>query len=125
MSGLEAAVMSPSKIAFTMYPVTDVPRAVAFYRDGLGLAAGDVATDFWVEFELAGGTFGIGNFEQVGTAGTAQSLALEIDDMPATRAKLASLGFEATEPHELATCRISVVKDPDGNSIWLHQKKST
>jgi predicted enzyme related to lactoylglutathione lyase len=111
-------------IAFTMYPVTDVPRAVSFYRDGLGLRQAGLDTPGWVEFEVSGGTFGVGNFEQVGIPGTAQSLALEIDDLPAYRAALAERGIEASEPHQLAKCRISVVRDPDGNQIWLHQTTS-
>jgi len=115
--------MATTAIAFTMYPVTDMPRAVAFYRDALGLTPGDLAGDFWAEFEVAGGTFGIGNFEQVGTPGTAQSLALEVDDLPAFRAALKERGVEATEPHELKACWISVVRDPDGNQVWLHQSK--
>jgi predicted enzyme related to lactoylglutathione lyase len=115
--------MATKAIAFTMYPVTDMPRAVAFYKDALGLPAGELASDYWMEFEIAGGTFGIGNFEQVGKAGTAQSLALEIDDVAALRAKLAGLGIEASEPHELGGCWLSVVADPDGNKVWLHQKK--
>ncbi|MBV8299664.1 MAG: VOC family protein [Candidatus Eremiobacteraeota bacterium] len=115
--------MAVSGIAFTMYPVSDMPRALAFYRDALGLTPGELAADFWAEFEVAGGTFGIGNFEQVGSPGSAQSLALEIDDLPAYRAQLAERGVEASEPHELRTCWISVVRDPDGNQVWLHQKK--
>lgn len=116
--------MAISGIAFTMYPVTDMACAVAFYRDALGLTTTDVETDFWVEFDVAGGTFGIGNFEQVGTPGSAQSLALEIADLPAVRSALSARGFESSEPHELQHCRISVVRDPDGNSVWLHQRKA-
>jgi predicted enzyme related to lactoylglutathione lyase len=115
--------MDVRAIAFTMYPVTDMPRAVAFYRDALGLASGEISSDYWVEFDVDGGTFGIGNFEQVGTAGTAQSLALEVADIPALRAKLAKAGIDVSEPHDLARCWISVVRDPDGNQIWLHQRK--
>jgi predicted enzyme related to lactoylglutathione lyase len=115
--------MAIRNIAFTMYPVTDMPRAVAFYRDALGLKETDFANDFWTEFDVDGATFGIGNFEQVGKPGTAQSLALEIDDVPAYRTALAGHGVEASEPHELQTCWISVVRDPDGNQVWLHQKK--
>ncbi len=115
--------MAVSSIAFTMYPVTDMPRAVAFYRDALGLESGEVASDFWNEFDVDGATFGIGNFEQCGTPGTGQSLALEIDDLPAYRKALAGRGVEAGEPHELAHCWISVVRDPDGNQVWLHQRK--
>jgi predicted enzyme related to lactoylglutathione lyase len=116
--------MPVSHIAFTMYPVTDLPRAVAFYRDALGLKTTDVASDFWVEFEIAGGTFGVGNFEQVGTPGGAQSLALEIADLDAFRADLTQRGIESSEPHDLSQCRISVVRDPDGNQVWLHESKS-
>jgi len=115
--------MAVTALAFTMYPVTDQQRAVAFYRDVLGLALSGLETEYWTEFDVNGATFGVGNFEQVGKPGSAQSLALEVDDLDAYRARLISLGSEVTEPHELAFCRISVVKDPDGNSIWLHQSK--
>jgi predicted enzyme related to lactoylglutathione lyase len=111
-------------IAFTMYPVTDVPRAVAFYRDDLGLTQAGLDAPFWVEFDIAGGTFGVGNFEQIGTPGSAQSLALEVADLPAFRDMLTKRGVEASEPHELTNCFISVVRDPDGNQVWLHQSKS-
>jgi catechol 2,3-dioxygenase-like lactoylglutathione lyase family enzyme len=115
--------MGVAGVAFTMYPVTDVARAVAFYRDGLGLTTAGLDQPFWVEFDVAGATFGIGNFDQVGTPGSAQSLALEVDDLKAFRAALAARGIEAGEPHELTNCMISVVRDPDGNQVWLHQVK--
>ncbi len=107
-----------------MYPVSDMGRAVAFYRDVLGLAAGDVASEFWTEFDVAGGTFGVGNFEQVGKPGSAQSLALEVADMAAFRRQLSEGGVASTEPHETPVCFISLVRDPDGNQVWLHQAKS-
>jgi catechol 2,3-dioxygenase-like lactoylglutathione lyase family enzyme len=116
--------MAVSEIAFTMYPVSDLPRALAFYRDGLGLRPTEVATDFWTEFDVAGATFGIGNFEQVGTPGLAQSLALEVADLDGYRKTLADRGVETTEPHDLKFCRISVVRDPDGNQVWLHERKA-
>jgi predicted enzyme related to lactoylglutathione lyase len=115
--------MAVDHVAFVMYPVTDVPRAVAFYRDVLGFAPGEMQTDFWVEFEVAGTTFGVGNFEQVGTPGAAQSLAIEVAELPAFLATLRERGAEVTDPHDLARCSIAVVRDPDGNQIWLHQSK--
>lgn len=115
--------MTPPTIAFIMYPVTDMPRAIAFYRDVLGLKQDGLASDFWVEFDAGSTTFGVGNFEQVGTPGSAQSLALEVSDMAAARAELAQRGAESTEPFETQICYISMVRDPDGNQIWLHQSK--
>ncbi len=111
------------RVAFIMYPVTDMARAVAFYGDGLGLAKTDFAVDYYVEFDVDGVAFGIGNFEQVGKPGTAQSLALEIPDLTGYRAGLTSRGIESTEPHELPICWISTVRDPDGNTVYLHQSK--
>lgn len=115
--------MSVTNIAFTMYPVTDLPRAVAFYRDVLGLPQAGLSSDFWVEFDVGGATFGVGNFEQCGKPGTAQSLALEVSDLAGYRARLAQKGVESPEPHETPVCFISGVKDPDGNQIVLHQLK--
>ena len=110
-----------TKIAFTMYPVSDLPRAVAFYRDGLGLVESGLTSEAWVEFEVGGATFGVGNFEQVGKPGSAQSLALEVADLASLRATLAERGIQSSDPHALPSCSISVVQDPDGNQIWLHQ----
>jgi predicted enzyme related to lactoylglutathione lyase len=122
-SGDAVTGMAVRSIAFTMYPVTDMPRAIAFYRDMLGLTPAGLESDFWYEFGLGEATFGIGNFEQVGTAGSAQSLALEVDDLAALRSKLSASGIETSEPHDFPSCSISVVRDPDGNQIWLHQAK--
>jgi predicted enzyme related to lactoylglutathione lyase len=116
--------MAVSNIAFIMYPVADMPRALAFYRDVIGLAPTEVASDFWVEFDVAGNTFGIGNFEQLGQPGSAQSLALEVPDIPAFRTMLAEHGVTSTEPYETPICWISGVRDPDGNQIFLHQSKA-
>ena len=115
--------MSVTAIAFTMYPVADTTRAVAFYRDVVGLTLGGIESPNWVEFDIAGATFGVGNFAQVGTPGSGQSLALEVGDLTAYRKLLADKGVETSEPHETPVCWISVVRDPDGNQIWLHQAK--
>jgi predicted enzyme related to lactoylglutathione lyase len=110
-------------VAFVMYPVTDIHRAAEFYENGLGLKRGELSSDFWIEFDIDGQTLGIGNFEQVGKPGTANSLALEVADIQAMRSRLSEHGHAASEPHELPNCFLSVVSDPDGNNVWLHQRK--
>ena len=115
--------MAINGIAFTMYPVSDMARATAFYRDALGLTKSGLDLEYWVEFDVGGGTFGIGNFEQVGAPGSAQSLSLEVSDMTAFRETLTSAGYESMEPFETPLCFISSVRDPDGNTVYLHQAK--
>jgi predicted enzyme related to lactoylglutathione lyase len=120
----EGERMAIKGVAFTAYPVTDVARAVAFYSEGIGLTKSGIDADFWVEFDVDGVTFGVGNFPQIGTPGTAQSFAIEVSDMAEMRADLSKKGIESTEPFETLVCFISVVKDPDGNQLFLHQGKS-
>lgn len=111
-------------IAFTMYPVTDVERAFAFYHDKLGLRQQGMHEAWWVEFEVGGATFGVGNVPDNGVPGSAQSLILEVDEMASFRAALTERGVESSEPHMTAyDCSISMVHDPDGNAVWLHHKQ--
>src|SRR5450432_828693 len=70
------------EIAFVAYSVKDVPRAVAFYRDVVGLKPGDMVSEHWAEFDIGGTTFGVGNGESIGIApGSQQSAAFEVDDI--------------------------------------------
>jgi predicted enzyme related to lactoylglutathione lyase len=116
--------MEATAIAFVMYPVGDMERAVRFYTDVVGLQKSGLELPYWVEFDVAGSTFGIGNFEQVGAPGTAGSLALEVADMTSARAALAKHGVETGEPFETPICFISGFADPDGNRVTLHQAKA-
>src|SRR5581483_7659012 len=104
--------MKAERVAFVMYPVTDMARATDFYTGVLGFERSGLSNDFWAEFEAGGVTFGIGNFEQAGKPGTAQSLAIEVSDMSVARAELAGRGVETTEPFETQICYISIVRDP-------------
>ncbi|HEY3676871.1 MAG TPA: VOC family protein [Candidatus Tumulicola sp.] len=116
--------MNVSRVAFVMYPVTDIERSVAFYSDIVGLKKSGLESPVWVEFDVDGTTFGIGNFEQVGVPGTAGSLALEVVEMGAAKAALEEKSVETADTFETPICFISGFSDPDGNRIWLHQSKS-
>jgi len=119
----DVEAISTQRVAFIMYPVSDMARAVRFYSDVLGLTKAGLDNEHWVEFDVSGTTFGVGDFEEVGTPGTAQSLALEVADMTVTRTALSDRGLETTEPFETPMCFLSMLRDPDGNQIWLHQLK--
>jgi predicted enzyme related to lactoylglutathione lyase len=113
-----------SKIAFVMYPVTDVAKSVAFYRDVVGLFHRGMNEAWWVEFDVDGTTFGIGNVDSIGVPGTAQSLVLEVEDIHACTKQVRDYGVEVDDPVKTPReCWISGFRDPDGNKIWLHQSK--
>ncbi|HEX3469370.1 MAG TPA: VOC family protein [Candidatus Elarobacter sp.] len=112
-------------MAFVAYSVRDVPKAREFYRDVIGLTEGELAGDHWVEFEVGGTTFGIGNGEPLGiTPGSSFSATFEVDDVAAERERLLGRGIAVTEIHESPVCHSAFVTDPEGNKFGIHQRKS-
>jgi predicted enzyme related to lactoylglutathione lyase len=114
------------EVAFIAYSVKDVPRAVAFYRDVIGLRPGDAGFgDQWAEFEVGPTTFGVGNGESIGIPpGSQFSAAFEVDDIGAMREKLVAQGVTVSEVMDSPVCQSCFVTDPDGNRFALHQRKS-
>jgi len=112
-------------VAFVAYPVADIPRAVAFYRDVVGLTPGDSFGDRWVEL-LAGNTaIALTHGEEVGlTPGSQFSAAFEVDDIGAMHSRLKDNGVQVSDVFESPVCRGCFVTDPDGNRFGLHQRKS-
>jgi catechol 2,3-dioxygenase-like lactoylglutathione lyase family enzyme len=58
-----------TSIAFTVYPVSNMQRARAFYEHVLGLHASYHSQDVWVEYDLGGSTFAITTTEMGHTPG--------------------------------------------------------
>lgn len=116
------------KVAFTMYPVTDVDRARKFYEDTLGLTPGSAGshdgTSWWVEYDLpGGGCFAITNVTEDSPGdGAGGTVAFEVDDLDAVMNDLKQKGvaFKTDVIHGPA-CRMVVCRDTEGNDILLHQ----
>jgi catechol 2,3-dioxygenase-like lactoylglutathione lyase family enzyme len=115
------------KVAFTMYPVTDVPRARRFYEETLGLKAGLAGgTDgkWWIEYDLpGGGCLAISNVtDDKPAANAGGTVALEVEDLDRLTADLKSKGvvFKSGLIHG-PNCRMSVIQDSEGNALLLHQ----
>ena len=119
-----------NEIAFVAYPVTDKQRARDFYEGVLGLKP-TLNSDFpdgffWIEYDLGANTLALSNFwkpsgspEQAGP-----TVGLEVDDYDKTVAalKAKSIPF-AMDTLETPACHLTVIKDPDGNSIFIHKRK--
>jgi predicted enzyme related to lactoylglutathione lyase len=111
-------------MAFIAYSVRDVPRAVAFYRDVVGLEPGQSFGDHWMEFNVGSTAFGVGNGEGLGfTPGTSTGAAFEVDDIGALREKLIAHNVPVSELHEFPNCSAVFVTDPEGNRFSLHRRK--
>jgi predicted enzyme related to lactoylglutathione lyase len=113
-------------LAFTVYSVTDVKRARAFYEGTLGLTLTHNYQDEWLEFELGNTAFVIASQDadhQPGRHGPVA--AFEVADIAAfvNQLKSASVIFNK-DLFETPVCTIAIIQDPDANEIILHQRKS-
>lgn len=121
--------MNVTAIAFTGYPITDVPRARAFYEGVLGLKPGTVfqhEENFWIEYDIGPGTLAVSNMSSGmwKPSPDGPSAALEVGDFEAAMNSLRAAGTKfVVEPMDSGPCRMAIVADPDGNSLIIHHRK--
>jgi uncharacterized protein YndB with AHSA1/START domain/predicted enzyme related to lactoylglutathione lyase len=115
------------KVAFTMYPVTDVARARAFYEKTLGLAvgmAGGQGDKYWIEYDLpGGGCLALTTATEDQPSDTAGgTIALEVRDLDRLMRQLKEEGVKfKSDVIRGPRCRMAVCLDSEGNSLVLHQ----
>ncbi len=109
--------------AFTVYPVRDLARAVAFYRDRIGLRPAETFGDEIVEFTVGNATFAI-DTNAVAEPGTQCSAAFEIAGLDDLHASLVAHGVAVAEIMDFPPCRMAIVTDPDGNRFTIHERKA-
>jgi len=116
------------EIAFVAYPVTDISRARKFYEGVLNLKPnGPVKSDDpkWIEYDIGPGTLGIGCSPNWLPSHDGPSVALEVEDFDAAVAALRAHQVAILiGPLETPVCHMVAVRDPDGNKLTLHRRKS-
>jgi predicted enzyme related to lactoylglutathione lyase len=113
-------------LAYVGHPVTEIPRARAFYEQTLGLKPAHEAEitpgQWWIEYEFPGGTLAISNTWPPGGSGI--TTALETDDLAAAFAHCEASGVTISfAMMDTPVCRFFGIKDPDGNDLAIHQRK--
>ena len=121
-------MISISAIAFTGYPVTDIPRARAFYEQVLGLKSSTVFEHegrHWIEYDIGPGTLAISNMspDKWKPSADGPCIALDVADFPASVSALRAAGVKFfIEPMDSGVCHMAIVADPDGNALVIHQR---
>lgn len=115
--------MTVRAIDFVVVHVADMDRAIAFYRDTLGIPiAADGVHEIWTELDTSPVTVAL--FRNPDSAGSNASIALAVDDVEKAAATFRAAGREVVlEPMETPVCHMAAVLDLDGNALILHQRK--
>ena len=103
------------------YWVSDMDRAVAFYRDLLGLALGRRDGENWAEFEAGGRRFALhGVIEGEAVAPGGATAVFSVDDLDRARTELLAHGVAFEHEGDVqGYARFASCRDPDGNTLQL------
>ena len=108
--------------------VKDAPRAIAFYRDVLGLEPTRVyPDDRGAEYEFPDGTtFGLwGGGGRVMPFQPSNGILFAVGDLDAAVAALEARGIPILMSTDTPVCRMAMINDTEGNMVTLHQRKQT
>jgi catechol 2,3-dioxygenase-like lactoylglutathione lyase family enzyme len=115
----------PGRIAEALdlvyYWTADMDRAVAFYRDVLGLKMIRQEGGAWAQFDAGGRLFalhGAGEGQTVSPGGA--TAVFSVNDLDAARTALADRGVRITHEGDVqGYARFVSFHDPDGNTVEL------
>lgn len=111
------------RLDFLGIPAQDPDRALAFYRDVLGMTP-----DAHAKYEVWAGhsCFGIWEPEKNGMPFIPQQgnpYPLRADDVEAMRAELEAKGVQFVMPTlDTGVCRMAIFEDTEGNQLMLHRR---
>jgi catechol 2,3-dioxygenase-like lactoylglutathione lyase family enzyme len=114
-------VIQVEQVDFVSVPTRDSARAIAWYRDVLGLPVSEFTEG---EVETPNVTLSFWNPEadgepfQANTAG----IALRVADVEAAVEEARGAGAEVIGIEDSGVCHMGFVKDPDGNVLILHRR---
>lgn len=109
------------------YMVKDAPRAIAFYRDVLGLEPVVVYPDNrGAEYEFPDGTtFGLwGGGGAVMPFQPSNGILFAVDDFDAAVDAVKARGIPILMQHETPNCFMAMIADTEGNLVTLHKRKA-
>lgn len=117
-------------IGVVYYYVSDINRALAFYRDKLGLKPKMVklnAPNPWAEFDTGGTTLAL---EEVPTRKPSQRprwsgavVSFQVKEIQKVKADLETRGIGfLSDVRDFGEVKIVQFQDPDGNLLELHQR---
>jgi predicted enzyme related to lactoylglutathione lyase len=125
---MSAHAISITGMDLSGYMVENAPRAIAFYRDVLGLEPVTIyPEDRGAEYALPDGTtFGLwGGGGRVMPFQPSNGILFCVKEFDAAISALEQRGIPIVMQTETPGCRMVMIHDTEGNTVTLHQRKST
>jgi predicted enzyme related to lactoylglutathione lyase len=119
--------MITKEVAFIAIAVSDAERARKFYQETLELKPTHTAMEgAWFEYDLGPTTIVVGCHPAWKPSRDGTTVAFEVDDIDAAIAKLKQrrVTFDI-EKTETPVCWMAQFRDPDGNKLVVHKRKSS
>ena len=115
-------------VDFILVSVSDIERARAFYGETLGLTPAAEWPPYWYEFDAGSSTVALAKppseEPQPPYTGNGVSFAIAVSDARAAMEELKRKGVDVRKDvEEGEVCSMGLIADPDGNLIWIHQRK--
>ena len=115
-----------TRVDFVAVPTRDLPRAVEFYGETLGLERSVYLQERnYAEFETGNLTLSIIDAEKMGLQHNPlrHEIALHVDDVQAARETLEARGVAFKgDTFDTGVCHMAIFDDPDGNLLILHHR---
>ncbi len=107
---------------FVMFQVSDMPEAVRFYRETLGLTQ-EVDTEDFTEFDCGNVTLSLIRVAEIPDGAGRGHIAFAVDDVQAAYLEMKEKGAHLEgEPVDYGCCKAVTVQDPDRNVVILHRR---
>lgn len=97
-------------------------RAVAFYRDVVGLPLKFQDGAEWAQFDAGGANFALASTAEAAAGALGATVILEVDELDSARVTLEGAGIEILESREVSHGRSLAFRDPDGNLVQLFER---
>jgi catechol 2,3-dioxygenase-like lactoylglutathione lyase family enzyme len=121
VSRRDRVLIQVEQVDFVSVPTRDVGRAVAFYRDVLGLPESEYLEG---EVETPNVTLAFWNPEKDAEpfVPIESGIALRVADVNAACDEFVKSGGKLVGIEDTGVCHMGFVKDPDGNVLILHRR---
>lgn len=115
--------MAVKKLQNAYYVTGDMDRAVAFYRDALGLGLKFQDGAKWAQFDAGGVNFSLSAPEEAAPSAAGATVIFEVDDLDAARERLLAHSAAVLDSRDMGSHGRSLTfRDPDGNVVQLFQR---